>query len=873
MKNFHKYIIGFSVPVVFVGVIYLSFLYIAPPVLNSSKMVSNYEKFLSSKFGADVKFQNFSLHTYPNLSFDLSADKIWAVTPDKKEPVVIKNVYYKSKPFSFKPVEITADDIFADIFELRKNMSKNHKKSKFNFDYLPIVNIKKAFVKIDDKGASVSFENIKSEKINKTIVCTFLANIRVPYLKFPVIVGKEGRITYKDEIFYDKLSVEAQSSKLYLQGTQKNLNFTGKDLSAEELKSAFLYYYKFKHPDKKNFIENFHQMSGKLDVNLNRSKDGLTGMCRGKELKALFSNFLIPVYLPATDFKFTGREVSADTKGLFGGEPVHTDFYLKGLATKDVYVTGTVGARLTDKFSSKYFPQVKISGSADAFVKYITHNGRVNIDYSLTVPKGSNLLSKYGNLDNVSETRQIFAKTLKIGDKIQLTEYNYSFLNKNAKKILLLGDGLFEKVKGHYKPSYFSVRTNETVPVAVVRSFLRDFLDDGTFSGNLRYEFKTKTLDGFLNLYDVSHKDYLFLKETNLKIANNKLKLTSEGTFFNSPISLSLLADNNFRNSILIHNIDIHLNRFIVQRGKIASSFPHRISHGSINRDYNVTVEKGQILVDEIYNKKFSLHNVKIFGSLADNKADFIIPQTSYAKGILTAKGWYNIKNHSSDIHFLASDIDSNEVASNIFNFRNQIEGLAFATLHLKTKEKLNDIKAYATFAVTDGYLPKLGSTEFMIGQSKRHKIFKLIKKPFVFSLSKITNIDFSKPNVFYSNLRGSFMLDNDQIQNAKVFSQSDYLSLFIEGDYNIDSEHADLCIWGRHNKTAEKKIRIFKIPLSIIYRLVFRIERTKDLYTDKLAQIPPIKLQPLDIESVFRVSICGNLNNGQVKVKMKDLR
>ena len=119
----------------------------------------------------------------------------------------------------------------------------------------------------------------------------------------------------------------------------------------------------------------------------------------------------------------------------------------------------------------------------------------------------------------------------------------------------------------------------------------------------------------------------------------------------------------------------------------------------------------------------------------------------------------------------------------------------------------------------------------------------------------------------------GSFMLDNEQIQNAKLFSQSDYLSLFIEGDYNIDTEHADLCIWGRHNKTAEKKIRIFKIPLSIIYRLVFRIERTKDLYKEKLALIPPIKLQPLDIESVFRVSICGNLNNGQVKVKMKDLR
>lgn len=872
MKLLHKYLLGFGVPLVVIGAAYLIFLYALPTVLSSTKSISIYEKFLSSKFGTDIKLKDFTVKTYPNLSFDASIRKIFVFNADKKELINIDKLYYKSKSFSLKPVSITAEEVFADIYELRKNMPQTDKKSKFKFDYLPVVNIKKAFVKIDNNGSSVSFENIKSEKINKTVECSFLANVKVPYLKFPVVVGKDGKITYKDEIFYDKLSVEAQSSKLYLNGTQKEMNFSGKDLSAGELKAVFLYYYKSKHPNKKNFIENFHKMSGQLDVDLTWTKNGLYGICIGKNLSALFSKFLIPVYLPVTDFKFTGREVSADTKGFFGGEPVHTDFYLKGLATKDVYVTGTVGSRLTNKFSSKYFPQVKILGCVDAFVKYVTHKGRVNIEYSLTVPKGSNLLSKYGNLDSTDKTRLILAKTLKIGDTIQLKKYNYSFLEDNSKKILLTGDGLFEKIKGKYKPSYFSVRTVENVPIAVVRSFLRDFPDDGSFSGDLRYQFKTKTLDGFLNLYNVSHKDYLFLKQTNMKIADDKIKLISDGTFFGSPISLSLLADNNFRNSVLIHNIDIHLNKFVVQRGKMTAGSPHH-KLSQKEKDYNLTVEKGQILVDEIYNPKFTLYDVKILGNLADNKAEFIIPQTNYAKGVLSAKGWYNIKNHSSDIHFLASEIDSNEVASNIFNFRNQIEGLAFATLHLKTKNKLNDIKAHATFAVTDGYLQKLGSTEFMIGQSKKHKIFNLLKKPFTFSLSKITNIDFSKPNVFYSNLRGSFMLDNEQIQNAKLFSQSDYLSLFIEGDYNIDTEHADLCIWGRHNKTAEKKIRIFKIPLSIIYRLVFRIERTKDLYKEKLALIPPIKLQPLDIESVFRVSICGNLNNGQVKVKMKDLR
>lgn len=60
---------------------------------------------------------------------------------------------------------------------------------------------------------------------------------------------------------------------------------------------------------------------------------------------------------------------------------------------------------------------------------------------------------------------------------------------------------------------------------------------------------------------------------------------------------------------------------------------------------------------------------------------------------------------------------------------------------------------------------------------------------------------------------------------------------------------------------------------LELIYRVIFRVEKTKATYKAKLAQIPPIKIKPMDIESVFKVSICGNLNEGNVKVQLKDLR
>ena len=141
-------------------------------------------------------------------------------------------------------------------------------------------------------------------------------------------------------------------------------------------------------------------------------------------------------------------------------------------------------------------------------------------------------------------------------------------------------------------------------------------------------------------------------------------------------------------------------------------------------------------------------------------------------------------------------------------------------------------------------------------------------------SLSKITNIDFSKPNVFYSNLYGGFNVDNEEVKDVKIFSKSDFLSLFIEGNYNIETESGDLSIWGRRNKTEAKKMRILKIPVNLLYRVVFRPERTKDLYQDKISQIPEIKTKIGDDVATFRVNVSGNINSkDKLKVILKDIR
>ena len=134
-------------------------------------------------------------------------------------------------------------------------------------------------------------------------------------------------------------------------------------------------------------------------------------------------------------------------------------------------------------------------GKANAEVKYKTQNKVPKIKYILTIPQGSNLISKYGNLDCTNKTRRIFAYTEKHGDRIYLKNYDYSFLGVTPQK-LLTGIGLFEKVKGHYSPQYITIKTLTPTPVEIFQSFIKNYVQGGNFTSDLKIDFPTKTILG-----------------------------------------------------------------------------------------------------------------------------------------------------------------------------------------------------------------------------------------------------------------------------------------------------------------------------------------------------------------------------------------
>lgn len=862
----------FLILVILLSAVYTIFLYAVPKIFNSEDMRLKYNQALSQKLGIPTLIKDLEIKTYPNLSFNISAKGVYAQTFENEKLVKIGGLNYYSSIFKLKHGQLDADDIYVDIPLLKEYLPQKKPKRdrSFNLKYFPIINIQNAYIKLD-KNSVVEAEKINSKKVKNNIETTLYAKVITPYTKSPLILGQDGKIIYNRDFSLEKFSLMLDNSKIYFSGDKNNLNIYGQNLPVNELEGSFLYFYKLKHPGKKNFIENFDNFSGTLDVDLEYSKSGLNGECIAHNLKADFWTRKITVLLPNVVFNFKGREINAVTQGTFGSEPVKTDFHLSGLATKNLQIEGNVYSDFTNNIMKKYFPEASISGKTNAKVKYTVNNGAVDVYYTLGIPVGNNLLSEYGNLDNIDKFRELTAHTYKNGEIIYLKSFNYNINGKN----IINGSGEFEKQNGRYKPSYAFVKTSGKVPIAAVSSFLKNYIKNGTFDADISYEFKNKVISGGINLYDVYHSDFIFLKETNINVENNNLKMQTEGTFYNSPITASFRADNNFNSGLLIHEINIHLKKFIVQKGVIDDIPIEEIKNRKQTTratDYNIVVQKGKLVVDEIYHRQFEVSNVVVEGNLKNNIVNFIIPRANYANGLLTAKGEYNVKNHSSNMQAFASDIDSNVAATRFFKLKDQIQGIAFATAHLITKNKLNDIKADVVFAIDDGFLPKLGSTEFIINKSKNKDNNK--KKKWKFTLSKISNIDFSKKNVFYSNLYGAFQLDNDIVKNVKIFSKSDFLSMFIEGDYNIETEYGNLYLWGRHNKTEAKKVRILKIPINWIYKFVFRPEHTIDQYKEKINQIPEIKAKKTDDVSTFRVYVSGEINSeNKIKVELKDLR
>ncbi len=853
--------------------LYLAFLFLLPFLFNNEKNICLIENFIREKKNINVTFSNLKLKTYADLSLKFKSGEIEVKTLKNEDIARLSDLTTYWSLFKNEPDKIDCDYIYINPVHIKEIYSKKAPSNKpltFNTDILPYINVKEIVINnyVSDKDyAKIVINYLHGIKLNGIYEIILKCDVESSKLKNKLYIGDEGHIDIDfDGIYADNLSVFFGNSKLQLTGKllgnnkNSNLQIKGKNLPVFDLEQSLLYFQKLKKPDKV-FIENFYDFSGSIDVDLKYKNKGLYGECIAKELSANTVLFGVPVKFNKAILHFDNRKIYSDSKGTIGGEKLRSSFELYDWGLEGQHVRGRVQADLTDKIADKYIPDAGIKGAAKIEVNYTVNHGKIDVNYLLKLDKGSDLFYKNANL-GLEDEKKTKVKTIKHDDKLEIVSYDYS-LNKDNNFIQIIkGDGLMQKKNGHLALKYITCETNSYAPVSVTGSFGK-YVKGGYFKGKLFYDAEAEQVTGNFLLAESKYKNF-FLEKAVINADKKDIKILAEGKYDGYDFNWDLTAKNDFKKKIHIYNMYLFLDELTVRETKTVKE-RHSFAIPDEIEDVKIDIDNWQIKMNKISKNRIKIKDILVTGSLKDEIFKFSIPSVSFAQGKLSAKGKYNFNNNSASADFSASNINSNIAADVLFNLPDQIHGYAGANLHVQTGANLKDIKAHADFSINDGYLIKLGSTEFIIKKSKK------IKRPIKIKIKDIINLDITKTKALSSNIKGSFDIDNFDMKNVKLTSQQKYLSILIEGKYNINSQYADLKLWGKYNKTAEKDVRILFIPLSWIVKIVFKPENTKELYQNKLDKIPSIVAKPNE-EKTFRVRVKGNINDNRVKVELKSI-
>ena len=862
MKKFVKIIFG--ILLLLIITFYLLIVFGFPAVINNKTTINKLQSLIHNKTGIETSITGLNLKIYPNLIAVLNVDSI-DVQNKNVTAADIRNLSLKYKLLQKHLTLVSADNIFVDGNYLKqyKKEGKKKKKDKLELNNIPEIHIQKFVFKSDE--VNINIKNI--ETIDNFI--KLKATINTPFLKETLNLGDSGSLQVKEnKLKVNKFKITLGNSHLYLNGIlfdenrYPNLDINGEELPISELVPIVLHFQKSQDPSRR-FIENFNNFKGTFKVNLKLNKEGLFGICVANNFGANAVWFDIPLFAKEVVFNFSGQKVDSIAEGILGNEKVIHTLNITNLLTPQKEVIGTLKTTLTKKFDS--IPNLTVLNYVNVNLVYKIRDKKPDVYYNIDIPAKSDLIYNSFYLGLRDYKRKIYANTFKDGNNLYLREYKYSYSDSNKENVIISGDGFFAKhiVKNNpdkFIPQYLTIRTTGYAPTSIIGSF-GEKIRGGEFKGDLKYDFKNNQVLGTFDIINAKHKEF-HISQAHVVSKNGIFNVTSKGFFKGEFFSTELSLKNNIFGEILIYNMKMFLDKLVFETTPDTKTKKTKIDPNKITKkvkDINITINNWEIAINEIKRDKFVLQNVKLLGSMKNNVFNFKMNDLNFADGIIRANGVYDFAKNTSNITFEAKNINSNKIAQMSLNLKDQIEGIASAKVNLDAKDMFRFLDAYCMFEVKEGFLPKLGDTEFMLKNSK-------------YKLSEITNVDLSQKDLMKDDIKGTFNVHNTELKNINITTWHELSAMYLEGNYEMEKQYADLQLFWKYSKEAPKGARIFGIPFSLILKVVFRPENSKELYNDKLQQIPKIKDNDKN-SNYYRIQVKGDLNNNKTDIILKEIR
>ncbi len=706
-----------------------------------------------------------------------------------------------------------------------------------------------------------------------------------------VINAESGRIILdKANVNVDNINFKIFNSNINISGGVKNVD-TNNPVYDIAIKSPEFNLEALNYSNEINIIpkqiidilKNFSKYQGYMSFEAKFKKNILNAIADIKGFSFVHSVSSMPVNTEDFSIKISDDKMILKNLAVnLAKMPLFANITLSKIYTNP-YLDGYITTKLDNDFIQRFLP--KSISDKIAFWGDINASSKIKgtVDNFELKPKITLYPDSYVVLSGVkiadSAEKRIFESDISFTkNKINVKNVDYyKYITTRNNTVypakFAYGNGILEwnNKTLMYEPALIYMKTEKSISAKLLNIFMnKPFFKQGTVNCDLKYQ--DNMLQGEMDAknIDIPIADTV-IKNIKLNTEKEHINIKLFGFINDSIIRADSILDNDLKKLPHIDKLKLHADKIDIN--KLLSSIDNVRSEFNMQKSKNNSpdlsmfeIENGELNIDELTVKNYKAEQVN--GKFSINKDGiFNIKDINIKLGEGSAKGEivYDLKNTNLSADLAFNNVDSNYLAENLFDAKNQIYGIANANFVVKTngnsdEELIKNLSGFAYFDMTEGKMPKLGSLEYLLRASN------IVKGGITgFSLNNVLELLNLVKTGYFSSIQGNCILENGSAKNIEILSKGENLSLYIHGDYNIPTSSANMEILG---KLSDKISTVFgpigNASLNTFFKHipgVSLLDFDKKDFIENVEKIPSFTGGEYD-SRIFQAIIKGDINS-----------
>lgn len=643
----------------------------------------------------------------------------------------------------------------------------------------------------------------------------------------------------------------------------------------------------------KKLLNAYENYEGHADVSVDVTDNSIKGKIDLKNIKFNHIYYKTPVAIDSGNVYINNNKITLHSiVAQVDNTPLFMNIVVKDF-NQIPKISGYFTTKFTEKFVNKYInsfltyplkPKGDITLTADI-------NGslqNINIKPKFKFAQNSDLYYMGADLGDDDDVREVVGdfvlnnrKTLFIR-KFEYIRYMTSQNYVSYPMVVLTANGVVDILDKHkFYLRNFNVKTLNNANVKMFNIiFKKSVLKSGMFNCdlNIKGDLNRPIVLGSANMENLNMPLFdTVLNNMHISFGKDDISLNADGSLYSSDFKISMIMKNDFGAPYVIKNLNINSGK--LNFDKMLDSL-NDVPTPDVNADLaqsssqkngfdisKLVIEKGQMKAKDFvvkdlpaqnYDSEFSLDNMV----LKLNKMSFDI-----TTGKMIGTATYDFTKGKIRANITSLNVDSNKIASSLFEFKNQIYGRANGNITVITsgktqQERLKNLFGYVYFEVGDGRMPELGSVEYLLKASN------FIKSGITgVSLNNLIDLIAPVKTGYFHSIKGNFVLKNGVAQNIAIFSKGDNLNLYINGEYDILQQYANMRVYGRLTKRANNILgAVGNVNFNSLLNSIPGIKLDKGnnmLIIKDINKIPGVELSDQKYR-IFTVKIDGKIDENK---------